>query len=247
MKLEEEAKMRVLKIKAYQLLANYRKPMSYNFWDTYPLPPFSTVKGWFHRTVEADNYIPSSICIQGKLNSVVYDLQTLVKFDRFRKEKQRQVILDGFNKALSHSPTFVASVFDIYLNIYLVSDESYLERFLENIFKIEYPYLGRHEDLVRVDYIDFIEVEKKSFSMFEKHKVDYGIYLKAETASKLDIEGIHYRMTFKYELINDVRYFSKVDVVYTDNSIIDSSEFWFDPEEERILDFVGDYDIRQDI
>ncbi|MBC7320108.1 CRISPR-associated protein Cas5, partial [bacterium] len=67
--------MKALKIKAYQLLANYRKPMSYNFWDTYPLPSLSTIKGWFHRVIEATSYIPIHICIQGTPNSIVYDLQ----------------------------------------------------------------------------------------------------------------------------------------------------------------------------
>lgn len=233
--------MRVLKIKAYQLFANYRKPLSYNFWDTYPLPPFSTVKGWFHKVIRAENYIPISICIQGEIGSVIYELQTLIKFDRVRKERENQLILKGFNKAFSRSPTFVANVFDVYLNIYFVSDEDNMKKFKENILEEEYPFLGRYEDLIRIDYIDFVDVIERSFCTFNSYTINYGTYLKLETARALNIEGIHYRMPFKYNLVKDLRYFSRIDVVYTDNSIIDKGKFWFDQGENRLLEFVGDY------
>lgn len=232
--------MRLLKLKAYQLLANYRKPMSYNFWDTYPLPPFSAVKGWFHRVVDATDYIPISICIQGNPSSIVYDLQTLIKFDRLRSEKA-QTVIDGFNKALSKSPTFIANIFDIDLNIYLLSDNVYMRKFMENIFEKEFPHLGRYEDIIRIDSVNLIDVKEKEFSMFvDEHKIDYGIYLKRETANKLNIEGINYRMNFKYDIIDGLRYFSKVDIIYTDNAIINTGKFLFDSEDERIIELIGD-------
>ena len=81
--------MRLLRIKGYQLFANYRKPMSFNFWDTYPLPPLSTVRGWFHQVVGAKEYVPIAMSIQGKFQSVVHDLQTLVKFDRPSRTKEK--------------------------------------------------------------------------------------------------------------------------------------------------------------
>jgi len=81
--------MRLLRIEGYQLFANYRKPMSFNFWDTYPLPPLSTVRGWFHQVVGAKGYVPIAMSIQGKFQSVVYDLQTLIKSDRPSRTKEK--------------------------------------------------------------------------------------------------------------------------------------------------------------
>jgi len=240
--------MRLLKIKAYQLFANYRKPLSYNYWDTYPLPPLSTIRGWFHYVVwngnkdEDRRYIPISMSIQGNFDGVIQDLQTLIKFDRKRKGSNKPV-LEGFNKAFSKSPTYVANVYNIDLTIYIHAEEKYLQKFKENIFKIDYNSLGRWEDLLRIDYVDFITPTIRDFED-EIHKIDYGIYLNKSTANKLGIKGINYRINFKYnnELLQEtgLRYFEKKDVVYTDNKLLDEGELLFDEDENRIIDLIGD-------
>ncbi len=66
--------MKVLKLKVYQQFANYRKPLSYSFIDTFPLPTYSNIRGWIHRILQAQEYIPLSISIQGTYESIVYDL-----------------------------------------------------------------------------------------------------------------------------------------------------------------------------
>lgn len=235
--------MEVLKIKANQLFANYRKPMTYNFIDTYPLPPLSTVKGWFHNIIEAKEYIPVSMSIQGNMSGVVQDMQTLIKFDRVRKEKE-QIILDGFNKALSKSPTYVANIYDIDLVIYIHSDKIHLEKFKEKIFEKDYTNLGRYEDLLRIDYIDFVNLEEKKFSFMKNHSIDYGIYLSKDKAKEAKVNGINYRLNFKYEVIEGIRYFNKINVVYIDNSVIESGTFLFDndADNQRVVDLIGDYE-----
>ena len=234
--------MKLLKIKGYQVFANYRKPMSFNYWDTYPLPPLSTVRGWFHTVVEATEYIPIAMSIQGRFDGVVQDLQTLIKFDR-KRNKEGEIVLEGFNKAFSKSPTYVANVYGINLTIYLKAEEEYLEKFKENLFKLEYPSLGRKEDLIRIDYIDLVEPILQDFSE-DEHIIDYGIYLNKSTADQLGIRGINYRMNFKYnkELLEKtgLRYFEKKDVAYIDDALIEDGEFLFDEEEERLIDLVGD-------
>ncbi|WP_029520048.1 type I-B CRISPR-associated protein Cas5b [Persephonella sp. IF05-L8] len=234
--------MKLLKIKGYQVFANYRKPMSFNYWDTYPLPPLSTVRGWFHTVVEATEYIPIAMSIQGRFDGVVQDLQTLIKFDR-KRNKEGEIVLEGFNKAFSKSPTYVANVYGINLTIYLKAEEEYLQKFKENLFKLEYPSLGRKEDLIRIDYIDLVEPILQDFSE-DEHIIDYGIYLNKSTADQLGIRGINYRMNFKYnkELLEKtgLRYFEKKDVAYIDDALIEDGELLFDEEEERLIDLVGD-------
>lgn len=242
--------MKLLKIKAYQLFANYRKPMSFNYRDTYPLPPLSTIRGWFHYVVwnanksENRHYIPISMSIQGKFSSVIQDLQTIIKFDRRSKVKEKGYpYLEGFNKALSKSPTYVANIFDINLHIYIKADEEYLNRFIDNIFRLNYPSIGRYEDLIRIDELEIIE--PKVIDLYEEpQEIDYGIYISKETANTLGLEGINYRMNFKYdnELLQKtgIRYFEKKDVVYIDNASLEEGEILFDAEEQRIIDLVGD-------
>jgi len=239
-----EQHVELLKIKAFQLIANYRKPMSFNFWDTYPLPTLSTIRGWFHNVINADRYIPLSTSIQGSFSSVIYDLQTLIKFDRPERAKSKGYpYLKNFNKSLSKSPTYVANIFHNELLIYIYSDKKYLKKFAENILTNSYPSIGRYEDIARIDKIEFIKPQKVNF-YDEEHIITYGIYLKKETATKLNLHGINYRMNFKYNqnLLEKtgLRYFEKKDVVYVDNGIIEENELLFDTEENRIIDLIGD-------
>lgn len=230
--------MKILKIKAYQLFANYRKPLNYGFIDSYPLPPLSTVKGWFHKVLDVKEYIPVSMCIQGNITSIVHDMQTLVKFRR-----EGSIKLDDFGKFLGSSPTYVSNLYDINLNIYLYSDPTNLEKFKENVFNYDFPSLGRYEDLLRIDEIKFIDTDLKEFDgMMDNHELNYGIYLKEETAKNIGVKGINYRLNFKYEKIENIRYFNeKINVTYIDRANIDSGEFLIDNEDNRIIELIGDY------
>lgn len=241
--------MEVLKIKAYQLFANYRKPMSYNFIDTYPLPPLSTVKGWFHNVIEAKEYIPVSMSIQesrpdndSDYSSVVHDMQTMIKFDR-KRAGENQTIVEGFNKAFSKSPKYVATIHNIGLNIYLASDKESLTKFKQRVFEKDFPSLGRYEDLLRVDQIEFINLVEKEINQMEPFTLDYKTYINRKTADDLNIMGTNYMMNFKYEVIDGLRYFTdKLPVVYfdSDKEIIEN-KFLFDDDEQRLVDLMGDY------
>ncbi|MCK9228660.1 MAG: type I-B CRISPR-associated protein Cas5b [Syntrophorhabdaceae bacterium] len=238
--------MRLLRVKLHQALANYRKPMNYGFVDTYPLPPFSTVKGWFHYVIEATEYRPLNMCIQGSVPTVFMDLQTMIKFDRIRDNKKKNVTdprprLEGFKRAFSTSPTYVANIFENDLTIYFQSDQKLLDRFEENILVVDFPSMGRREDLVRIDDVRFVDLEERTFTGRNYHKIDHGIYLNRETANATGIEGINYRMNFKYRIVEGLRYFDKKDIVYVDTGIIDNASFFYDTEENNIVEMIGDY------
>ncbi|MFN8673041.1 MAG: type I-B CRISPR-associated protein Cas5b [Candidatus Sericytochromatia bacterium] len=238
--------MKVLKIKLNQVFANYRKPMSYNYIDTFPLPPFSTIKGWFHNIIEAKEYYPISMSIQGSHSSVVQDMQSMIKFDRKRGEGK--TLLKDFNSELSQSPVYVANLFNVELTIYIKAEAKLLEKFKQRVFEKDFPSLGRYEDLARIDFVDFIELEEREFSHFDEEKqfiLDYGIYLTKEKANSCYIKGINYRMPFKYEATKNtdgLRVFKdKIDTVFVDNGLIDTGSFLFDSKDNRIVELIGDF------
>ncbi len=242
--------MEVLKIKAYQLFANYRKPMSYNFIDTYPLPPLSTIKGWFHNVIEAKESIPVSMSIQeskpdddSDYSSVVHDMQTMIKFDR-KRAGENQIIVEGFNKAFSKSPKYVATIYNIALNIYIASDKEHLTKFKKAVFEKDFPSLGRYEDLLRIDQIEFIDLIEKDFGNSNSFDLNYKTYINRETANNFNISGTNYLMSFKYEIIDGLRYFTeKIPVVYLDsnNNKVRGKNILFDDIDQRIVDLMGDY------
>lgn len=190
----------LLRVKGYQEFACYRKPLTYNFWESYPLPTPSNVRGWFHKVVDATDYIPMAVGITGNFQTVVYDLQTLIKFDRVREstDKEKASYLEGFNKIMNKSPTYVANLYGVELVIYIKSDISHLKKFMENVFKYEYPSLGRREDLIRIDDLTLIEPTK----LESHHNIDYGIYFNKKTAENLSLKGINYKINFKYNPID---------------------------------------------
>ncbi|PMP97298.1 MAG: type I-B CRISPR-associated protein Cas5, partial [Thermodesulfobacterium geofontis] len=160
--------------------------------------------------------------------------------------KEGEILLEGFNKILSKSPTYVINIFNIYLTIYIKADENCLKKFKENLLRKEFPSIGRKEYLARIDYIDFVEAQIKRFSRLTKYKIQEGIYLNKKIADTLEISGINYRMNFKYykDLMDKtgLRYFEKKDVVYVDSGTIEKGEFLFDKDEDKIIDLIGDLD-----
>ena len=228
--------MELLRVKAYQPFACYRKPFSFGFWDTYPLPPFSTILGWVHWILgESQNEVklPMNIGIAGKFDSLTYDLQTLVKFDRIRKEKS-QVILEDFNKALSSTPSYVANVTNVHLRIYIQMEKKYLEAFKNNILLVNYPSLGRYEDLMRIDDVSFLTPSDKLIEGMENPiDVDYPIYVTPETARESGIQGSNFQLPFYHKLVNNIRFFDKENVVYTDSGSIKYGTYLIDDDTDE--------------
>ncbi|MCS7232052.1 MAG: type I-B CRISPR-associated protein Cas5b [Elusimicrobiota bacterium] len=227
--------MRLLKVKVFQLTANYRKPLSYNFLDTFPLPTYSNIRGWIHNILEAREYIPLSISIQGYHESIFYDLQTFYKFDR--PEKERGIELPEFDRSVKKSPFYVATLYNINLILHIAMEYIFLEKIIEKIYD-KYPSIGRYEDIARIDYINMVTIEKKNLG-FEFYKIKYPIYLRKETAQRYKLIGINYRLPFKYEINQDIRYFNKIDVVYVEEGSL-YGDIVLDSEGD-LVELVGDY------
>lgn len=228
--------MELLRVKAYQPFACYRKPFTYGFWDTFPLPPFSTILGWVHWVIEADELLPVKIGIVGKFESISYDLQTLIKFDRIRKDRE-QVILSAFNKALSNSPTYTANVTDIHLRIYLAMERPYLELFRHKVLLRNYPSLGRYEDLLRIDDVQYIEPVRRGLSNFDTPiPITYATYLTPETARVSGNQGSTLQMPTYHDLIKGKRFFRKEKAIYLDSGYFNQGEFQFDNDHDEIFD-----------
>lgn len=67
---------KAIKIECYQNMVNYKKPISIQFQESYPLPPYSTVIGMIHKICGFDNYVPMKISIQGTSSSSVSNMYT---------------------------------------------------------------------------------------------------------------------------------------------------------------------------
>lgn len=72
---------RAIKIECYQNMVNYKKPISIQFQESYPLPPYSTVIGMIHKVCGFKErygygYVPMKISIQGTSSSSISNMYT---------------------------------------------------------------------------------------------------------------------------------------------------------------------------
>jgi CRISPR-associated protein Cas5t len=219
--------MKVLKVKIYQDLVNYKKPMSFKSGETYPLPPPSTVNGFLHNAINADKYIPMCFSIQGNYKSITSNLQTLYKFGGIRKDKGKirdyWAVID--NTKIDRMVYYVNLLVGVSLIIHINSSEETLRK-LEDalVFPKEYLSLGRKEDLVRIDEIKIIEVEEKEDN-WQGIKIKNPIYIPKQIALKNNLQGINYRLNSTYEIVDNFKKWDVVEMLYVETGKIYNKVF----------------------
>ncbi len=150
--------MQALKIKLYQNLCNYRKEGSFGYVQTYPLPTPSVIRGMVHDVLEANEYIPLKISIQGKSDAVITNIQRVYKFDRdpnSRPDNPYLVKVRNSVKTATHGILFV----DVHVNMRLIvhiafenENNSLIEKLYTKVQE-RIPILGRNDDMALIEYV----------------------------------------------------------------------------------------------
>lgn len=161
--------MKVLRIKIYQPTAHYRLPFTYQRRHTYPIPPYSTVIGFFCNLLGIDNQEnelyqklkQTRISISGRFDSKITEyiwfrnLSKTAHIGRFGSESNREI-----NGHVEHiggqSPMSIDTLNEVHITIHLANeDESFLsdvKAAVENpIKRLEPLHLGRAEDWIVIE------------------------------------------------------------------------------------------------
>lgn len=149
-------------------MPNYRKPASFMIKETYPLPPYSSIIGMIHAAcgwTSKDAYHPMKISVQGTYASIVSDYATNYVFgssymaDRHQKKIE---IDDGKYDGLYIIPRSYELLTDVELVIHIMpEDETLLEEIVTGLTNPPvYLSLGRYEDLVTIEKIAIVDLEK---------------------------------------------------------------------------------------
>ena len=192
--------MKILKLKLFQETACYKKPFAFKVAETYPLPPYSTVIGMFHKILGADSgeYYPMNISIQGEYESIFSNYQNLRMF----KGKDQVTAM----------PRNVHQLLNVHLLIHVKAEDDVIDKIYNNIIKgVETFTLGRNEDLVRVEQIKYAKEVAKSECDINKYNAYVPMYYDDGF-----LEGINYRLNTTYTIVNDLRKWNKVDVKYVE-------------------------------
>lgn len=215
--------MKILKLVLYQQTACYKKPFAFKVSETYPLPPYSTVKGMLHSILGAENFIPMKISIQGDYESIINNYQNMY----FYKSKE-----------ITSMPLNIHLLYNVKIIVHVHAEERVLYDILDILgTKCGFLSLGRWEDVVRIDDAKFIEVEEVDFE--EDEVKEYKLKMPAYIPKKCipcELKGISYRLNWRYELIQNVRQWEKVDVLYVDSGeIINDGIVMIDSEHDVVF------------
>lgn len=210
--------LKILKLKLFQETACYKKPFAFKVAETYPLPPYSTVIGMFHKIIGAKSgeYFPMNISIQGEYESIFSNYQNL----RMYKGKGQVTTM----------PRNVHQLLNVDLVIHMKAEDEVVDKIYENIIQGKETFtLGRNEDLVRVNNIKIIkEPELVEGDIINK----YNAYIPKHLQE--DIKGINYRLNTTYQVESNLRKWNKIDVKYVEKHTQECLE-------EVLQDEDGDY------
>ncbi len=251
----------VLRIKIYQPQAHYRIPFTYQRRHTYPIPPYSTVIGLLcnllgirnyegtGEPIEDENYrklknLKISICGKFESKSTEYtwfrNLSAKAHNKRFVVPENRYV-----GGQIEHiggqSPVRIDILNDVYLWIYLYHED---REFLEHIeLSLENPsnrigpiHLGRAEDWIVIDGIDFVNVDMDDacgdFEVFVW--VPENIYL--PNGASFDFNnfgGLIYNIPTFYRLGGSGAREFNYERVKLSDGLLQGISFYYDTEEDK--------------
>ncbi|MED4988097.1 type I-B CRISPR-associated protein Cas5b [Parageobacillus toebii] len=209
--------MKALRMKLFQETACYKKPFASKVAETYPLPPYSTVKGMLHALVRADEFIPMRLSIQGQYEAKLLDYQ---RYYFFKKKEMESfpLILDGVRDVdfsygkneITTMPMYTHLLYRVELLIHVEAKDEVLENIIQAIETGSGHYsLGRWEDLVRIDEYKLVHVQE----LDEEKELRYNAYIPKHLLDE-EIRYIPYEVNWKYEIVNGIRQWETVRVGY---------------------------------
>ncbi|MFC7394018.1 type I-B CRISPR-associated protein Cas5b [Scopulibacillus cellulosilyticus] len=207
--------MKALRLKCFQETACYTKPFASKVAETYPLPPYSTVKGMIHAVMNATELIPFSLSVQGDFETRIVDYRKtyMVK----KKGFAMPIIMDGLssdvpvydNKTMTSMPLYTHMLYNVNLIIHVRAEEDLLEKMLVAFQNNDqHLSLGRYEDLLRLDDVEIVELEE-----CEGAELTNNIYIPVYYLNE-NISGIPYQLNWIYNIKDGLREWEKIKVKY---------------------------------
>lgn len=157
--------MKVIKIKCYQNMVNYKRLGFNEIWQSFPLPPYSSIIGMIHKACGFTEYKEMFISVQGESANSHYGIFTKYSFAKGETK---------FNKDSFKGVGNAELLIDVQLIIHVYTKDEELFNFIYNKLNKpdDYLALGRHEDILRIDSVDIVNVKKA-----KKIDLEYSAYI----------------------------------------------------------------------
>lgn len=235
--------MKALRIKAFQETACYTKPFANKVTETYPLPPYSTVKGMIHAVMGAEELIPFSLSIQGDYETIIVDYRKTYLFKN--KKFNMPIILDGLAietptfENMTSMPLYSHMLYRVELIIHVSAEANVLNKLYEEFHCIDtHLSLGRQEDLLRLDDVSIVDLEEIPY---EGALMKHAMYIPTNKVVEEEREnGIPYHLNWTYKIKKGVREWNKIPTLYftkgrlVDDDFINNKAF-IDPDQYVVI------------
>ena len=205
--------LRALRVNLTQQMAHYRKPASFVLKESYPLPPYSTVIGMLHVACGWSTYHSMKVSIQGLTSGSVIDLATNytfgTKFDPKDPTRHQAVvkIADGEYDGINIGPKSYELITDVDLVLHVVAEDADINYMFE---KLKYPdryiALGRHEDIVRIESVDIVNLDVFDDTQILVPALKMDAYIPKvhdEFSQGGGIRGTLYNLNKEYEIVKN--------------------------------------------
>lgn len=221
--------MKALKLEIYQESACYKKPFAFKVAETYPLPPYSTVKGLLHKLINAEEFVPMSISVQGDFENIFFNLQSMYSY----KNKKDNTSV----------PSYIHNLYNVNLIIHVLAEQNVLDAIMGGIRgSAEYFSLGRREDLAVIKSAKEVEIGEVSIcdGGEDPYSIKHPVYIpKAQLPE--GVRGVNYRLNWKYDIQKDVRIWERIDVVYVErDNVITEGDVLLDEDRDIVFFNNGD-------
>lgn len=192
--------------------------MAFKVGETYPLPPYATVKGMLHAMLGATEFIPMRISIQGTYEAKMVDYQAHYFFKK-ADVAEFPLVLDGLAakpyeyEYMTQMPLYMHLLHGVRLLIHVEAAPEVLDGMIAAIESGDtYWSLGRWEDIVRIDEYQQVEVKE----IEKRICLSYNAYILQNQLKSLEVEtnAVPYQLNWTYEVKNGVRKWQKNDVGY---------------------------------
>ena len=216
--------MKALKLRIYQETVCYKKPYAFKVTETYPLPPYSTIIGFLHNIMDANEYNEMNISVQGTYDGIFTVYNTTRFYDK---------------DDITSMPLNVHMLYGVNLIIHVVSKDEILHKIYEGFKTTGKAFtIGRGEDLARLDYIGFVELNE--YQVDDEEEDDDKLILKncfyVPDFYETNMAGIRYKVNKNYTIVNDLRRWNKIDVNYVEKGTqIEAGKCYFDNDDEMVF------------
>ncbi|EAD7010378.1 type I-B CRISPR-associated protein Cas5 [Listeria monocytogenes] len=243
--------MKAIRVKLWQDLVNFKKPTSFQLKETYPLPPYSTVIGMVHTLCGFTSYHEMKISIQGKYFSKVNDLATRYEFKNGMTydASRHQIKVDKYG--VSRGVSTVELLVDLELLLHIIPEDPALVPIIEKAFNepIEFPSLGRREDIATIQEVAVVDVEKRQPDESLEISNGYSAYIpisltendvvnfksQEDSVGRDKHLGTRYLLTEKYERVDHgtkkapkfFRKWRKKDVIYSSQIFVSEDDVFY--------------------